>query len=325
MIRPFLILTLTLVLVTAVAPAFAGQVKVTLRETCEVNSAEPIKVTDIASIQPLGKTADKLGDVVVGMGPLPGANRTIDAGYVKLKLNAARIATEISVAGASSVTVTGKSIKLSPETLSEQAREFVVGALPQDNCTYEVNVERAPRELVLPDRAGVTVRPRLLSSALRPGPIAIALEALSNGRIIATTSAGLRIRAVAEALVTTATIRQGEPLTSANTTWEQREVTRTNDAITVAEQDNLQVWVARRLLTPGKAVTKNDVTLPPAIRRGDVVTLTIKCGKVTLRSTAEARQDARLGDSVSVRTPVSKEDVRARVVAPGQVEINRQR
>ena len=82
MIRSFLILTLTLVLVTAVAPAFAGQVKVTLRETCEVNSAEPIKVRDIASIQPLGKTADKLGDVVVGMGPLPGANRTIEAGYV---------------------------------------------------------------------------------------------------------------------------------------------------------------------------------------------------------------------------------------------------
>ena len=310
-------------LLAIVVSALAGPVKVTLREDCEVESTEPVRVRDIASIQPSGKTSDKLGDIVVGTGPLPGASRIIDAGYVKLKLNAARTATEITVAGASSVTVTGKCIKLSPQTLSEQAREFVVGALPQDNCTYEVNVERTPRELVLPDRAGVTIRPRLLSSALRPGPIAVALEALSNGRIIAATSVGLRIRAIAEVLVTTATIRQGEPLTKANTTWEQREVTRMADTVTIADQDNMQVWVAGRLLIAGKTVTKRDVVLPPAVKRGDVVTLTIKCGKVTLRSTAEARQDARLGDSVSVRTPVSKEDVRARVVAPGQVEINR--
>lgn len=321
--RLFLILTLTLASAVAISTAFAAPVKVTLMEACEVKSAEPVKVRDIALIQPSGKTADKLGAIVVGMGPLPGASRSIDAGYVKIKLNAASFTKDIIVSGADSVNVTGKCIKLSSETLGEQAKEFVVETLPKDDYTYEVNLERAPRELVLPDVPGVTVRPRLLSTALRPGPIAVALEAISGRRIIATTSAALRIRAVADVLVTTATIRKGDPLTSANTTWEQRELTSLGNAITVSEQDNLKVWVAKRLLTPGKMVTKNDVALPPAIKRGDVVTLTIRCGRVTLRSTAETRQDGQLGDTVSVRTQISKEDVRARVVAPGQVEITR--
>lgn len=309
-----------LALLFAPAMALAGPAKVFLKPEIQVQPAEPVKVKDIATVLPAGSS---LGEVVLGYGPTPGSSRTLDASYVKIKLNAANTGTEYLLQGPSQITLTGKCVRISSESLTEEAVTFVNEQLPQDGRVYQVTVDRPPKEFVLPDKSGVEVKPRLMMGSVKPGPNTVAIEARLNGRLLASTSVATRVTVTAEVLVATATIRQGEPINSSNTTWEQRDVTRTPNAVTLSGEDQLKEVVASRLISPGKTLTPTDMALPPAIRRGDVVTVTVKCGKVTLRTTAEARQDARIGETVSVRSTISQEDVRARVTGPGNVEITR--
>lgn len=321
--RSILILLVVTGVLIARAAAYPASAKVTLRGETQVRSAEPVRVKDIASIEADDELASKLGDVVVGAGLAPGSRRTIDSRYIKVKLNAAGAGESIAVDGPGRITVTAKCVKISPQELADAARDFVLSQLPQNNRTYEVVVQRLPRELVLPDEGGVEIRPRIMGSSLRPGPITLAIDAVVDGRRVATTSAALQINAMADVLVATATIRQGEALTAQNTTWEQRDVTRIAKAIVMGPGGEMQDWVARRTLNSGRVITSADVALPPTVRRGETVTLMVRCGKVTLRTTAEARQNARTGETVPVRSSASRNDVRARVVGPGLVEINR--
>ena len=321
--RSIVILVVITGVLIARATAHPAPVRVTFRAETQVQTAERFKVKDIASIEAPDELARKLGDIVAGGRLTPGSRRTIDTRCIKLKLNAAAAGKEIVVEGPSRITVVGKCVKISSQQLADEATKFVLSQLPQDSRTYEVVVRRLPRELVLPDHDNVEIKPRMLSRSVRPGPGTVAIDALFNGRRIATTSAGLQINAVADVLVATATIHQGETLSAQNTAWEQRDVTGIAEAIVMGPGGEMQDWVARRTLSAGRAITPTDVALPPTIRRGETVTLMVRCGKVTLRTTAEAKQDGRTGETVPVRSSVSRNDVRARIVAPGLVEINR--
>jgi flagella basal body P-ring formation protein FlgA len=148
------------------------------------------------------------------------------------------------------------------------------------------------------------------------------MDALLAGRAISTASAVLQIKATAAVLIAADTIPVGQALTTQNTKCESRDVTRIKDPI-LQSAANDQSWVARRSIQAGAVITGADVALPPDIRSGDQVTLTVKCGTVAIRTSAEARQDGRVGDSIRVRSSVSNEEVRARITGSGAVEISR--
>ena len=310
-------------ILTVEAGARGTTATVRLKEQCEVRCTKPVRVKDIASIEAPEDLARKIGDVVVGSGPLPGSTKTINSRYVEMKVASACKSTDVALVGPGKVSVTGKCVRVSPGELADAARDFVMTQLPNGNCTYEIVVQRMPRELVVRDYGAVEVRPRIRRYSVRTGPNTVLVDAVVDGQVVATTSASLQVNAVADVLVATVTIRQGEPITDGNTTWEPRDITKLPAAIVMGPEGALDDWIARRTLRARRTITTSDVELPPAIRRGDTVTLTVRCGKVTLRTTAEAKQQGRPGDSVRVRSSISKQDVTAVIVAAGQVEINR--
>ena len=305
------------------AAARCATATVTLKEQCEVRCTKPIRIKDIASVEAPEDLANKIREIVVGSGPPPGSTRTINSRYIRMKVASACKSTDFALEGPGKVSVTGKCIRISSQDLADAARDFLATQLPNANCTYEIVVQRMPRELVVRDYGAVEVRPRIRRSSVRTGPNTVVLDAVVDGQVVATTSASLQVNAVADVLVAAAAIRQGEPVSDRNTTWEQRDITKLPTAIIMGPSGALDDWVARRTLRVGRTIRSSDVELPPAIRRGDTVTLTVRCGKVTLRTTGEAKQQGRVGDSVRVRSSISKQDVRARIVASGQVEINR--
>ena len=176
--------------------------------------------------------------------------------------------------------------------------------------------------MVLPDDPAVEVKPWLFCSSIHPGVNTVAKEAVLNGRTLMTRSAVARVKATANVLMAVDAIPQGQALTEQNTKVEQCDVTNIKDPVLQAPGGDND-WVARRTIQAGKVITALDVALPPAIKSGDTVTVTVKCGSVCLRTSAEAKQDGRIGDSIRVRSDASEDDVRARVVGPGAVEISR--
>lgn len=317
--RALLILLVVVGILVARAIAHSAEVQIALLPQTEVKTSQPIMLKDLAKITAPKALSQKIGEVIISNAPLPGEQRPFEANYVKLKLSSAGFANN-KFTGAAKVIVNGKCIRISSEQQVELVKEYALGLLPHDGLNYEVTIDRVPREMVLPDEPGMDVKPRAFSSTVHPGVNTIAIEATQNGRTIVTRSAVARIKVTATVVIASDTIAQGQPLTAQNTISEVRDITKIKDPIR-SGTENAQNWVARRTISAGAVITALDVALPPAIHAGESISLTVKCGNVALRTSAEARQDGRIGESIRVKSGVSKEDVRARITGPGAVEI----
>ncbi len=77
-----------------------------------------------------------------------------------------------------------------------------------------------------------------------------------------------------------------------------------------------------RAFPAGQPVTPAQLKIPPAIRRGDKVVISARSAVVNVRMAGEALGDGNIGEQIRVRNTRSQRTVFARVVAPGQVEVD---
>ncbi|MEN6355598.1 MAG: flagellar basal body P-ring formation chaperone FlgA [Armatimonadota bacterium] len=321
--RAILIIQTVYMAFFACVAADAAAARVILRPESEVQPAQSVKIEDIARIEAPQKLAERIGDIVVASSLLPGKHRSVETKYIKVRLKSANLDKKVDLVGPDSVDIVGKCIKISSDDLSSQAKSFVMNSLSAEGMTYDIVVDRAPREITIAQSDNVEVRPRLASGGFRPGVNTIVLDVVSDGRTVATSSAALTIKTVAEVLVATKSMRQGEAITASNTSWERRDITFVQSAIIRNTDQGNQELIAKRTIQPGSTITTESVELPPDVRRGDTVNLVVKCGNVILHTTAQVKQDGRAGDTVRVVSAVSQDEVRAQVVEPGMVEIVR--
>lgn len=298
-------------------------VKVELRGQSQVQPAQAVKLRDISQITAPERLAQKIGDVVLAMAPLPGAQKTFTSDYVRLRIKASEPGANVTVTGPDKFELMGRCARWSADEVAKAAEEFIKNALPPDDGTYEVQVGRTPKELLTASGDNSALRARLLSSAVRTGTNTVAVDAMVDSRAAATTSVTVQVRRVAEVLTTTAAIRQGDALTTDNTAWALRDFGRMTGVITRSASTSGQELVARRTISSGAVITAADVQAPAIIKRGDTVSLVVKCGSVRLVTTAEAKNDARTGEMVSVRPATADQDIRVLAVEPGLVEVTR--
>ncbi|MEN6582626.1 MAG: flagellar basal body P-ring formation chaperone FlgA [Armatimonadota bacterium] len=317
--RSILILLLTACTLT-IGAVHAAQVKVTLRPESQVQPAHTVTVGDIASIEAPKAVASRIGGVTIATAPLPGQQRMIKSSYIKLRLKSIGSSGDVKLIGPDEVAIVGECVKLSSDELADEAKSFVLSQLQNDSCTYEVTIERAPRELTIAAGGNIKLKSRFMGSAIRRGVNTVMVDVQRDGRTVASVSTPVMVKSVAQVLIATSPIRQGEALTASNTALEQREVTNIPDA--VGQDSEATQWIARRSIKPGCIIVSSDVVLPPTVKKGDSVSLVVRCGNITLRTNGEVKQDGRVGDTVRVISAVSQSEVRARVVEPGLVEIN---
>lgn len=303
-------------------PVVGQTAKVTLKAESEVDAGQMVTIADVATIAAPASLAQQVASLSISGAPLPGTQRTISASYIKLKLRSAKLDDKVILGGADKVSIKAQGLTVSSEELVDEARNYILGQLPSDNRTYDVTVSRTPRAITTTP-GEYQVKTRLMSSSIRLGNNTVAIDLVVDGKSVATTSASLDVKATADVLVTKETLSSGSAISLQNVSWEQRDITRTPDAITMPEGGQVPAWVAKRTLNSGTIVTSKDIALPPAVNMGDTVTLIVRCGKVTLRATAQCRDNGGIGDAVRVRSSASSEDVRALVVQPGTVEIVR--
>jgi len=296
---------------------------VQLRDQASVAPAKVFSVKDIADVIGDPALARRIGGITLATAPLAGVDRPIDSSYVRLKIKAANLLTGTVISGAKQTVVTGTSATVSSERLTEEAKACLLALLPQDGRVYDVGVERPPKDLLVDGSADYSISAKLLGLAARPGTNSVSLEVASKGITIGKTTCSLKVKSLGEVVVAVSQIRQGEPVNADNTRIESREVKATDTSHTVAAKLSEGGLVAKRTIAAGMIVGTNDVQTPPVIRKGDGVTVVVKCGNVRLTTTAVARQDAWQGDVIAVRPDMSSSDLRGTVSENGIIELNR--
>ena len=77
----------------------------------------------------------------------------------------------------------------------------------------------------------------------------------------------------------------------------------------------------RRGVNAGTVLTADLLTAPDAVERGDHVIITATTGGFSVSSRGKALSGGSIGEQVSVENLSSARTVRARITAPGQVQI----
>ena len=78
---------------------------------------------------------------------------------------------------------------------------------------------------------------------------------------------------------------------------------------------------ARRDIAAGEPLTAAVLRVPPAVKSGDTVDVTVRIGVVSVTGTAVASGSGQVGDVIRIMQPHSSRLLAARIVGMGAVEI----
>lgn len=123
-----------------------------------------------------------------------------------------------------------------------------------------------------------------------------------------------------DALVAARPLNRGDRVSQAMVTTERVQVNAIRQG-TITRPENLIGLELKRPVRAGTPFTPHLVTTPDAVARGDHVMITARSKVFAVRTRGKALANARVGEQVLVENLSSSRTVRARVVAPGQVEI----
>lgn len=123
-----------------------------------------------------------------------------------------------------------------------------------------------------------------------------------------------------DALVSARPLNRGDRISQAMVTTERVVVNAIRQG-TITRPENLIGLELKRPVRAGTPFTPHLVITPDAVSRGDHVMITARSRVFAVRTRGKALADARVGEQVLVENLSSARTVRARVIAPGQVEI----
>lgn len=316
------LLTIIIALSAALVQASPVMTKVTLKTEVDAQPGTNLTLKDVAGIQAPKTVLDKIGGVLVARVPLAGQSWVMSADSVTRKIVQAVPDAKVTMLGSAEVKITGACSKITAQELAENARQFVLERLPKDNREYDVTVDPVCRHIVAPSGADIKISPEFIAGDIRPGLNSVRLNVTGDGKSLGVTFASVRVKITATVLVAADIITRDTPLSARNTVWDKRDVTKLTNAIVDKGDDSFGQFVAKKTIEPGTVITFADITLPAAVKKGDTIALTVKCGNVELKSTAEARQDGAIGESIRVQTPVSSCEIKAKITEPGRAEIS---
>lgn len=150
--------------------------------------------------------------------------------------------------------------------------------------------------------------------------MAVAVDAVRNGKTYRTIPVWFMVSATTDVLVAVANLTPHQALS--HILFEQQSVDIATLAHTpVAPSNNLQQMRVRRSVARGSVLLASDVEHAPPIARNQDVALKVVAGSVTIETQATALSDATIGKSVRVKNSRSGEEFVANVVAPGMAEV----
>lgn len=165
---------------------------------------------------------------------------------------------------------------------------------------------------------------------------AITLEVADNARLVGRSNvpvsifvAGKKFRTIfpkvdikvyQQVLITQAAIARGEQPNAKDLDLERKPVAGSGTA-PLTSLNTLAGAVAVRDIPAGTVLTAQMFKIPPVVKMGSVVTVTLITGDITMITSAQARSNGAVGQIIKVMNLDSKREFTARVVGPDRVEV----
>jgi len=182
---------------------------------------------------------------------------------------------------------------------------------PGDSVAFDWTLPALPR---LSDSARVEAE----AVQLRPrGTCVVALRLLEKDRVVRRLSVPVRVRRWDLLPVARRELSRGRVLTAEDLEERWMESTAMADADLIRLDEALGSRLSRYLLA-GRPLARRQLEQVPDVRRGELLTVTVRSGGVAVRAAAHALEDGRIGESLQVKLEETGRRLVARLVAPGE-------
>jgi flagella basal body P-ring formation protein FlgA len=280
-----------------------------------------IRLGDVADIKgPDPALVTRLRAVEIGRTPLPGLSRTLDLPYIKARLRMAHLDPEALTWDVPPVvSVVAASQRLTGSELVAAAREQVEALRASDGGPASIQPTVIPPDLTLPD-GSLELKARVRPGVELTGTVPVTVEAWVDGTQVRALSVALRVVPLVEVLVAARLIPRGAMLDPEDLRVERRGLVAGVEPL--REPAAALGQRAIRRIAPGEVILPAALELPPLVRRGDIVTLTVQGPGLMAVTKGEAREDGKAGQIIRVRNRSSGREVYGQVEGERAVRVS---
>jgi flagella basal body P-ring formation protein FlgA len=307
------------------APTLPGSpaAAVELQPTVSVRGTR-VLLSDVAKITCTDeKIAAKLSRI--DLGPRPDGNwqRTIEAAEVRRQLASLALPEgAVVLSGVPRSAVKSEHLTLRGADLVASADAALRKRLREEG-EAEAEVESVSPPIdrqVPPGRSRLELAPQIAPERMSRGGALVDVAIKVDGETHPTVPVSFRVRRFREAIAARIPIAAGEAFTRDNVELRRAEITQL--AFTpVSDESLLFGKVAVRNLRAGQPVTAQDFREAPLVRRGEIVTLRARSGRVEITTKGIAQSDGAREALIPVLNVSSQKIVFARVERTGLVGV----
>lgn len=320
------LISLSLSLAFLAVPALAAEPVVVRLAPASSVRARTLRLGDVATVTGPEALAAPLREKEVGPAPPPGFTQSLALETLAERLRAAGVDPKtVRVEGAAEAAVTAESKTIPGHELVEAARREILrdaAAVAGGDSEIVPEPRSTPADVVVsPGRVGtaISIRPR---SAARTGRnVWLDATVTVDGEPAASVALQFDVRVFREVVTATRAVSRGEVLSAETLVLARADVSGAAGA-PIASLDDALGLAAARSIPSGAVVRAQDLFRPPVVRRGDVVTLRVKYGRMTITARGVARTEGAVGDAVSVANSDTNRVVTGRVTEAGLVDVS---
>lgn len=304
---------------SAGSTALAQKGNLSFFESSEVVSGR-ITVDDVARLEGIGDSMlkEKIRSIDLGVAPEPMQTRALSRPLIEAALRQAGVLEELRVRFPKRLKVHRPGQKLSAADATELA-SAAIDRFIEENTPKGHSVTADPVKLrshLLLPQGEVTVRASTRQEPDFRKSNLIKLTFMVDGETNNTRQLSVRFRLTGPACVLSRDVDRGDII--------QQEDVEERVQVLKAHQLPCKEVVgmsARSLLRAGSSPLTTSLRAPLLIRRGDLLTIVYAAGPLKVTTRGEATRDGARGEWIPVININSRKTIKARVTAPGWVQV----
>ena len=202
--------------------------------------------------------------------------------------------------------------------LEDEVTDYLAGNT--QNTRYEISVSRLDPRLRLALCPEDAISAQLESPAVPVGRVTVRISCDSREtpwRLFVPATVDL----FQQVVIATRPLQRDTVIGAADITLRERNLGQISGGYLLQPEQAIGMRV-RRPITADAILSPNQLEQDEAVKRGDRVVITATNSRVAVRMPGEALESGSIGTQIRVRNTRSDRVVRARVTAPGQVEVS---
>jgi len=320
MMKPCLVFMMG-VLFFSPAAFSAGTTGLTLKAEVVVDQ-DAVRLSDVAAFTGASPLQVKmLGAVVVATSPRPGQTRFVSADYIRIRLKQADVDTaSIVFKGPKDVRITRQAAALPAGRIERAVEAAIRSQMPWENEAVTISGITFDETVDLPTgRLTYRVVPKRNEDYL--GRTILALHLFVDGMPVRKLWVNATIAVMADVVTVVRPLGKHQHIQRADVSLERRDLSDLpSDAI--GRIEDVVGNRVTRMVYPHTVLQPGMISLPPLVKRGDIVKIVANTGIMTITATGMVKQKGRKGEMVRVMNTDSNRIVTARVTGPGAVEVD---